>query len=482
MSLPFPEITRLLAEAVGSEHVSSSPVDTTSHALDYWPRALIATRTGDWPCGPNWVVWPGAAAEVSHVLRIAASYAIPVIPYGGGSSMVGGAAPRGDRPWIVINSKRMCNILDMDEVSMVVHVQTGIVGVELEERLNARGFSLGHVPTSMTTATLGGWLSTQSVGLLSSRYGRAGDLCLGITAVLPDGQVVHTRVAPRRATGPELMHLLVGSEGTLGVITAAHLRLHRLPLHRQFDSYRFSGVEPAVAAMRGCLVAGVRPLVARIQQDVRVRRELEGKERGIPASAEPQDPAARVLIMSFEGPPELVDTEREIMRDLATAAGGEALGPAPARRWWGQRFAAAFRLGALLAQPGTFADQVEVGATWRDLPRVHQRLVETLTGEGWHVQTVIEHARLEGACISCFFWGDVGDLDEALRCYDAAWRHVAQACADTGGRLGHVFGAGQHRAELLDDAARHRLTLLTQVKRKLDPAGIMNPGVLGTEP
>ena len=101
------------------------------------------------------MVWPGAAAEVSHVLRIASTYTLPVIPYGAGSSMVGGAAPLGKRPFIVINCKRMCNILDLDEVSMVVHAQAGLVGVEFEERLNARGFSLGHVPTSMTTSTEG---------------------------------------------------------------------------------------------------------------------------------------------------------------------------------------------------------------------------------------------------------------------------------------------------------------------------------------
>jgi len=279
MSVPQSEITGQLAEAVGPENLSSSPVDTIAHALDFWPRALMKSRSGPWPRGPKWVVWPGAAAEVAHVLRIASAYALPVIPYGGGSSMVGGASPRGDRPWIVINCKRMCNILDMDEVSMVVHVQAGIVGVELEERLNARGFSLGHVPTSMTTATLGGWLSTQSAGMLSSRYGRVGDLCLGLTAVLPDGQVVHTRVAPRRATGPELAHLLIGAEGTLGVITAAHLRLHRLPLHRRFDSFCFEQVAPAMGALRQSLAAGVRPLVARIQRDPRLRRSDRRRAR-----------------------------------------------------------------------------------------------------------------------------------------------------------------------------------------------------------
>lgn len=478
MSVPQSEITGQLAEAVGPENLSSSPVDTIAHALDFWPRALMKSRSGPWPRGPRWVVWPGAAAEVAHVLRIASAYALPVIPYGGGSSMVGGASPRGDRPWIVINCKRMCNILDMDEVSMVVHVQAGIVGVELEERLNARGFSLGHVPTSMTTATLGGWLSTQSAGMLSSRYGRVGDLCLGLTAVLPDGQVVHTRVAPRRATGPELAHLLIGAEGTLGVITAAHLRLHRLPLHRRFDSFCFEQVAPAMGALRQSLAAGVRPLVARIQRDPRLRRSDREEDAPEPT---PADLSRRVLLLAYEGPVELVEVEQEIVRDLATARGGEGLGPAPARRRWGQRFAAGFRMTPLLVQDHLFADYVELGATWQDLPGLYDNLEEAFEKRGWRTRITVEHARLEGACLGCAFWGEADSAEAALEAYDEAWRLAARVCHAGGGGLGHVYGGGQHRAALLDDNAKQRLAVLTEVKRKLDPAGIMNPGILGTE-
>ncbi len=479
MSIPRTEITGQLADVVGPENLSSSPVDTIAHAVDFWPRKLMETRQGQWPGGPNWVVWPGAAAEVAHVLRIASNFALPVIPYGGGSSMVGGASPRGDRPWIVINCKRLCNILDMDEVSMVVHVQAGIVGVELEERLNARGFSLGHVPTSMTTSTLGGWLSTQSAGMLSSRYGRVGDLCLGVTAVLPDGQVVHTRVAPRRATGPELMHLLVGSEGTIGVITAAHLRLHRLPLHRQFDSFRFDEVGPATVALRRSLASGVRPLVARIQRDPRLRLRDRDDDAAVPTAAQL---AQRVLLMAYEGPAELVEAERDIVRDYATRQGGESLGPAPARRWWGQRFAAGFRMSPVLVQEHTFADYVELGATWQALPGLYARLEAAFDKRGWRTRIVVEHARLEGASLGCAFWGQMDSAEAALQAYDEAWKLAAEVCRDHGGRLAHVYGGGQHRAALLSDHGKQRLALLTQVKRKLDPAGIMNPGVLGTEP
>lgn len=479
MSIPHSEVTAQLAEAVGPENLSSSPVDTIAHALDFWPRALLESRQGPWPKGPLWVVWPGAAAEVAHVLRIASRYALPVIPYGGGSSMVGGASPRGDRPWIVINCKRMCNILEMDEVSMVVHVQSGIVGVELEERLNARGFSLGHVPTSMTTSTLGGWLSTQSSGMLSSRYGRVGDLCMGITAVLPDGQVVHTRVAPRRATGPELLHLLVGAEGTLGVITAAHLRLHRLPQHRRFDSFRFDEVAPPMDTLRRSLAAGVRPLVARIQRDPRLRRQDRDDDAAEPT---PEELARRVLLVAYEGPSELVEAEKEIVRDLATARGGEPLGPAPARRWWGQRFAAGFRMTPLLVQENVFADYVEVGATWQNLPGLYARLEEAFEKRGWRTRIAVEHARLEGACLGCAFWGETDSPESALEAYESAWKLAAEVSHAHGGGLGHVYGGGQHRSSLLDDSAKQRLALLTQVKRKLDPAGIMNPGVLGTEP
>jgi alkyldihydroxyacetonephosphate synthase len=483
VTIPHGEITRMLSEAVGAEHLSSSVADTSAHAVDFWPRDLIRAREERWPPGPAWVVWPGAAAEVSHVLRIASAYAIPVIPYGAGSNMVGGASPRGDRPWIVLNCTRMSDLLDLDEVSMIAHAQAGILGVELEERLNARGLSLGHVPTSTTTSTLGGWLSTRSVGLLSSRYGRIDELCLGLTVVLADGQVIHTRVAPRRAVGPDLIQLLVGAEGTLGVITAAHLRLHRLPLHRQFDTYRFADLPLAAEALRRILARGVRPLVARIQDDPRWRREVDGAEPEISdGQPHPPDGPAPLLILAYEGPPELVEGEAAVVADVATQLTGEAMGPAPARRWWGQRLAGVFRLGPLLSAPGAFADQLDIGVCWSDLEGLHRRLTATLTEQGLRVFSIVEHARLEGVCLSCTFAGQAEPAGEALAAYDRAWATAAEVVRQQGGWLGHVYGAGRHRASLLDDVAQARLRLLSTVKRKLDPAGILNPGILGSEP
>lgn len=136
----------------------------------------------------------------------------------------------------------------------------------------------------------------------------------------------------------------------------------------------------------------------------------------------------------------------------------------------------------LLVQERVFADYVEVGATWRDLPRLYERLEEAFDQRGWRTRIAVEHARLEGACLGCAFWGETGSPAEALESYDAAWKLAAEVCHANGGGLGHVYGGGQHRSALLDDGAKQRLALLTQVKRKLDPVGIMNPGVLGTEP
>lgn len=500
MTKPSGEITGLLAEAVGAENLSGSVADTISHAVDFWPRALISARELGWPKGPTWVVWPGAAAEVAQVLRIASAHSIPVIPFGAGSSMVGGASPRGDDPVIVINTKRMSTLLDLDEVSLVAHVQAGVVGVELEERLNQHGFSLGHVPTSMTNATLGGWLSTRSAGLMSSRYGRISDMCLGLTAVLADGQVVHTRVAPRRATGPDLAHLLLGAEGTLGVITAAHLRLHQLPIHRQFDAFRFESLGRASGALCRLLARGVRPLVTRIQEDPRQRKEGDGAcgeaaaeavaeataAAPVPAPAQDlaaqPDPACRVLMLAYEGPPDLVEAEASLAQEVALEHGGVALGPAPARRWWGQRFAGVFRIGPRLSEPRTIADQAEVGVRWSSVAPLEERLIETLEERGLSAHVVVEHARLESACLSVSFGGKVPQGTDLFAAYDGAWEALGRAVREAGGGMAHVFGGGRHRARYLEEGARERLALLASVKRQLDPAGIMNPGILGTEP
>lgn len=488
MSVERGDITRLLSEAVGSSHLSSTVADTTAHALDFWPRGVIRARERGWPSGPAWVVWPGATAEVSQVLRIASAHAIPVLPFGAGSSLAGGGAPPGEGSWIVLSTRRMGDLLDLDEESMTVHAQAGIVGVELEERLNARGYSLGHVPTSMSNATLGGWLSTRSAGLLSSRYGRITDLCLGATAVLADGRVVHTRLAPRRAVGPDLLQLLLGSEGTLGVIGSAHLRLHRLPLHRQFTAFGFGSLGAAADALRGVVVQGLQPLVARAEPDVRaaeravMRRLVVASER----AGGGQQPGGRggapwLLVLAFEGAPERVEAQMSLARQVVEGLGGVSLGPAPARHWWGQRFTGMFHFGPHLAAPGGVADQVDLGVPWSRLGDVEQRVVSSLARLGLTTHVMVEHVRPEGVCLSVQFWGHASEDGDALSCYDEAWRAVARAAEQGGGWLGHVFGAGRHRGPLLDPSARPRLRLLSAVKRRLDPAGVLNPGVLGAE-
>ncbi len=434
------------------------------------------------------MVWPGASAEVSQVLRIASAHAIPVLPFGAGSSLAGGAAPPGEGSWIVLSTQRMGEVLDLDEESMVAHVQAGIVGVELEARLNAVGYSLGHVPTSMSNATLGGWLSTRSAGLLSSRYGRITDLCMGVTAVLADGQVVHTRLAPRRAVGPDLLQLLLGAEGTLGVICSAHLRLHRLPLHRQFIAFGMDTIEAAADALRGVLEQGVRPLVARAEPDTRVE-DRAGLGR-VTGGSDRSDGGARggtgaepgwLLVLAFEGSPAPGAAERGLGRAGVEGLGGASLGPAPARRWWGQRFTGMFHFGPHLAAQGGVADLVDLGVPWTRVVDVEQRVTSALVALGLSVHVVLEHARPEGACLSVQFWGRARSGKDAVSCFDEAWRAVALAAEQGGGWLGHVFGAGRHRGALLDPAARTRLRLLSAVKRRLDPAGVLNPGVLGAE-
>jgi alkyldihydroxyacetonephosphate synthase len=278
------------------------------------------------------------------------------------------------------------------------------------------------------------------------------------------------------------MHLFLGSEGTLGILTAAHLRLHRLPLHRQFDSYRFPALGPAVAALQQCLALGLRPLVARIHAlPERLMGETgPGKEGASERTGVVSEPGEVLLILAFEGPPELVEAELAVAGRRAVAQGGESAGPAPARRWWGKRLVGVFRFGPLLQEAGTFADLVEVGSTWQALPRIYERLRDALTDLGLRVAMGVEHACLESASIGCVFWGRADTEADALDRYDAAWRVIRNTTLKEGGHLAHVYGAGVHRVALLDPATTDRLSLLAAAKHQLDPAGIMNPGVLAS--
>ncbi|MFT5433904.1 MAG: alkyldihydroxyacetonephosphate synthase, partial [Myxococcota bacterium] len=230
-----------------------------AYSSDMWPRHQI-WKMGGQPMRhpPDVVVWPGSEAEVAAVVRACSKYSVPIVPYGAGSGVCGGAVPI--RGGVVVDMKRLNRFIEVDDHDLTVTAGPGIIGMHLEEELDARGYTLGHFPSSIVCSTLGGWLAARSAGQFSSRYGKIEDMIVSMRVVLADGSILET--------GPDQpfdwTQVIVGSEGILGLITQATLRMHPKPESAAFRGYRFRNLEDAVRAVRLVMQAGLAPHVIRL--------------------------------------------------------------------------------------------------------------------------------------------------------------------------------------------------------------------------
>src|SRR5690349_20281377 len=245
------ELAPALAAVLGADSVHTSDAQLDAYTADtYWPA--ISARASGTPLGrPDVVAIPRTEDDVAAALRVAAAYNVPVVAWGGGSGTQGGSIPV--HGGLVIDLRALDEIIEIDERSMTVTAQAGVNGRRLEQELNARGLMLPHYPASSEWATVGGYVAARGSGVLSTRYGKIEDLVVGLRAALPNGQMVESVAVPRHAVGPDVTQLLIGAEGTLGVITRATLEVVPLPAERSFVALHFPSVEAGVTAFRTAL-------------------------------------------------------------------------------------------------------------------------------------------------------------------------------------------------------------------------------------
>ncbi|HEY1534669.1 MAG TPA: FAD-binding oxidoreductase, partial [Polyangiaceae bacterium] len=257
------DLASALAQRVPGLRVSTQAPDLSAAARDLWPRALVDIQAGELPANrPGAVVWPERAEQVSQVIELARSQGFRVVPFGAGSGVCGAVLP--DERTIVIDSKRMLEFR-VDEDAPVVHAGAGVLGLTLEERLAKQGYTAGHFPSSIVCSTVGGWVAARGAGQCSSRYGKIEDMVAGLDCVLGTGDFVRMQ---RRRSGPDLVPLMTGSEGTLGFITQVTLRLHPAPRVRRFLSYSCTSIESGFDILRTLMQAGLRPEVARLYDPI----------------------------------------------------------------------------------------------------------------------------------------------------------------------------------------------------------------------
>jgi alkyldihydroxyacetonephosphate synthase len=306
-------IASRLAEIVGATHVSAAPADVDAYG----------------GLQPLLVVWPGAASEVARVLRTCTELDVAVGVSASGTRATRHWPVQGERPRIALDTRRMLNILEVDELSLTVHSQCGIQLRHLEEALNRHGLTLGPYPPTIQRHTLGGILAAPHPAAHSPQTGRLIDACMGVSVAHADGSVAHTRVAPRRATGPDVARLYLGSRGALGVITTAVLKVRRQPEHEVVVAYVFPGFVEAMAGARECLTRDVRP----------ARLRVLGAEQAVQELGQTQPPLPAVMLAVLSGAAASVAVQEQLVDAACTEAGGTALPAAVGSRWWARHSA-----------------------------------------------------------------------------------------------------------------------------------------------
>ncbi len=452
---------RLLRRSLGRK-VSTDEADLLSYSHDYWPISLHWLIKGEVPAMPDVVVWPESTEDVQEIMKIAWKLEVPVYPYGGGSGVLGGTVP--EKGGIVVDLKRMRNVVTNKE-DLIVEAEAGINGYYLEKYLNKKGFTLGNFPQSLYPSTLGGWIATKATGQFSTKYGGIEDMVLGLEVVVPWGDVITIKPHPRTATGPGLKELFIGSEGVLGIITKAWLKIWPLPEERVYLSFISESIEDAIESVRRILRRGARPAVIRIYDVIETKRHFYAFE----------EVYGKVMtVMIIEGDSKIVEAERKIVEEEFR---GRPYGEDPVKHWLETRFNV--KEASEFAPLGVVFDTIEVSTTWKNAAKLYYNVANAMKS----VKGVLfasahaSHFYPQGLCFYFTFAGvSRGDPYEF---YKNVWDAAMRATLESGGSISHHHGIGRHRRKWLPEELGSAFEILSRIKKVIDDKNIMNPGNLG---
>ena len=450
--------------AVCDGGVTTSEADLAEASRDWWPLAMTWASDGGVGGLASVVVRPRTTGEVAAVLAVCNDASVPVTAAGGRSGVCGASVPVFGG--VILDTCGLAGIRSVDLDSMVLDVGPGTFGDHLEDELaRTWGVTVGHWPQSMALSTVGGWLACRGAGQLSNRYGKIEDMVVGLDVVLANGTVIHTGGHARAAVGPDLNQLFVGSEGTLGIITGARLRLHRLPATDARSAWGFPTFAAGLEACREAMARGARPAVSRLYDAFEANGRYHTGDQA-------------VLLILDEGDPTLVGATMALCAEAARDAGGTELSGDLVGEWLGHRNDVA-ALEALISK-GYVVDTMEVTGAWGSLGDLYAQVTAAISGVEGTVSASAHqsHAYPDGACLYFTFAGKV-DAPARDTYYRAVWDAATGAALAAGASLSHHHGIGINRARFVGDALGSAAGVLASLKDALDPNGILNPGKLG---
>jgi len=492
-----PDVVESLRAIVGEPHVRTDREERLLHSLGKSYPDLFRARCGQLEAVTDAVVYPTDAKEVAAILRLATERSVAVVPFGGGTSVVGGLAPLAGRHQAVLtlDLSRMTDVR-IDRESLLASVGAGIFGPDLESRLSANGLTLGHFPQSFEFSTLGGWVATRGAGQNSTRYGKIEEMVQAVELVTPEGEI-QTRNVPASASGPSALETIVGSEGTLGVICSAQVRVRPLPACSDWQAWLVKDFTTGCQLMRELEQSELPISVARLSDPVEtswmskastedstslvarigkwyVTRRLA--KRGARASE------VCFALASFEGSDVTVRAGVRRAKTIAGNLSAVGVGRGPGKSWEHERFRLPYLRDELLDR-GILVDTLETCTTWSNLSRLYEAVrkavQDSLAGFGTPgvVMCHLSHLYRTGSSLYFTFLAPQKNGSELEQ-----WRTVKQAATEAivrhDGALSHHHGIGRDHMPLEAQDGPLAVAALRAAKIRLDPQGVMNPGKL----
>jgi alkyldihydroxyacetonephosphate synthase len=476
LALPAP---RLTPPAALQPFCTTDAYDRAAHAYGKSYPDYVRAMTGDFACAPDVVAYPRNEAEISAVMDWAGDVGASLAPFGGGSSVCGGVEHRaGHRSAITLDLKHLGRVVEVDPTSRAARIEGGAFGPALEKQLKPHGFTLRHFPQSFEYSTLGGWIATRSGGHFASLYTHIDDLVESLRVVTPKG-IVETRRLPGSGAGPSPDRMFIGSEGILGVISQAWMRLQAKPTQRAGGSLRFPSFFAAARAVRALSQAGLYPANCRILDPAEAYNTGAGDGR------------SAIMVLAFEGADHPFDVwmkrALELCADhggVAEAAGGDAHLQGAAGLWR-NAFIRMPYAREFLTPAGLIVDTFETSITWERFETFHDKVkaateqaIRAATGVPGEVTCRFTHVYPDGPA-PYFSFHALGRHGALLEQWPAIKTAASDALIEAGGTITHHHAVGRDHRPWYD---RQRPELfaaaLRGAKKALDPKGVMNPGVL----
>ncbi|XP_041117727.1 alkyldihydroxyacetonephosphate synthase, peroxisomal-like [Polyodon spathula] len=458
---------------------------------------VFALREGKFERVPDLVVWPNCHKDVEKIVELACKHNICVMPFGGGTSVSNAVECPSDekRTILSLDTSQMNRILWIDEKNLTAHVEAGIVGQDLERLLNESGYCTGHEPDSMEFSTLGGWVATRASGMKKNIYGNIEDLVVHIRMVTPRGVIEKSCQGPRMSTGPDIYHFIMGSEGTLGVVTEVTVKIRPIPEYQKYGSVVFPNFEQGVACLREVAKQRCAPASIRLMDNEQFQfghalkpqvssiftSFLDGLKKFYITKFKGFDPNRLcVATLLFEGDREKVLQHEKQVYDIAAKFGGLAAGEDNGQRGYMLTFVIAY-LRDLGMDYYVIGESFETSVPWDrvlDLcSNVKERITRECKEKGVQFPPLstcrVTQTYDAGACVYFYFAFNYRGLGDPIHVYDQIEHAAREEILANGGSLSHHHGVGKLRKHWLQETISDvGLGMLRSVKEYVDPNNI----------